>query len=89
MPKRNQGDAGRDRAVALAGSLAERGLTRLVLESRGRSRVCRARDTDLPTLLLEMAAGGATVTVRDATGRIVAAFPPPRHSPPALGCDGD
>lgn len=75
------------RARALAGSLAERGLTRLLLEAADRSLTCRARETDLPALLVEMAAGGSTVIVRDDEGRIVAEFPP--RPEPLPECDGD
>ena len=42
----------RERAVRLAGALAEMGVTRLVVEAGWVSREVRARETDLPEVVL-------------------------------------
>ncbi len=62
-------DAGR--ASAIAGALAEAGITELVVTQPAQpARTIKARETDLPGLLAALAPG-ATLATRDGTHRFV------------------
>ena len=74
LPREISGATAWDRAVNLAGFLAERGVQRVVLESGGQRREVGGRVTDLPREIVGMGEGvveGAGVRYSVSEGAIV------------------
>jgi hypothetical protein len=70
LPREIAGATGWERAVNLAGLLAERGVKRVELVDRGQKRTLFARQADLVAELVRLAEGGGGDVVFD-EGRLI------------------